>query len=201
MMFVRRDRIGYASNFCRLSFVDEGKPRQDAIARGDRGAAGRGAIAGAPDHSLALQGYAFDPLRVRRASPAHHHDGGHALDLLGAGARIPAEADRRGRRSVVSCWAGSMSVYGEFPDLWLLCYPEDEEIKQLVEQEIDRMIAPRCAHSSRRRRRAPTPTRLRLRPTRCIACAERRSVDNESGSGRQWRTASSSRHCGRPSGS
>jgi hypothetical protein len=32
------------------------------------------------------------------------------------------------------------SVYGEFPDLWLLCYPEDEEIKQLVEQEIERMI-------------------------------------------------------------
>ncbi|MCC7484798.1 MAG: hypothetical protein IT529_07375 [Burkholderiales bacterium] len=33
------------------------------------------------------------------------------------------------------------SVYGEFPDLWLLCYPDDGEIKQLVEQEIDRMIA------------------------------------------------------------
>ena len=33
------------------------------------------------------------------------------------------------------------AVYGEFPDLWLLCYPEDEEIKQLVEQEIERMIA------------------------------------------------------------
>jgi hypothetical protein len=33
------------------------------------------------------------------------------------------------------------AVYGEFPDLWLLCYPEDEEIKLLVEQEIDRMIA------------------------------------------------------------
>jgi hypothetical protein len=32
------------------------------------------------------------------------------------------------------------SVYGEFPDLWLLCYPDDEEIKQLVEQEIERMI-------------------------------------------------------------
>jgi hypothetical protein len=33
------------------------------------------------------------------------------------------------------------SVYGEFADLWLLCYPEDEEIKQLVEEEIERMIA------------------------------------------------------------
>jgi hypothetical protein len=33
------------------------------------------------------------------------------------------------------------SVYGEFPDRWLLCYPDDEETKRLVEQEIDRMIA------------------------------------------------------------
>jgi hypothetical protein len=32
------------------------------------------------------------------------------------------------------------AVYGEFPDLWLLCYPDDEEIKELVEQEIERMI-------------------------------------------------------------
>jgi len=31
-------------------------------------------------------------------------------------------------------------VIGEFPDLWMLCYPDDEEIKRLVEQEIDRMI-------------------------------------------------------------
>jgi len=31
-------------------------------------------------------------------------------------------------------------VYGDFQDLWLLCYPDDEEIKLLVEQEIDRMI-------------------------------------------------------------
>jgi len=28
------------------------------------------------------------------------------------------------------------AVYGEFPDLWLLCYPEDEEIQRLVEEEI-----------------------------------------------------------------
>ncbi|MGH8633176.1 MAG: hypothetical protein ACRET7_03485 [Burkholderiales bacterium] len=32
-------------------------------------------------------------------------------------------------------------VSGEFADLWLLCYPDDEEIKRLVEQEIDRMVA------------------------------------------------------------
>jgi len=32
------------------------------------------------------------------------------------------------------------AVYGEFPDLWLLCYPEDEEIKQLVDKELERMI-------------------------------------------------------------
>ncbi len=31
-------------------------------------------------------------------------------------------------------------VSGEFADLWLLCYPEDEEIKRLVELEIDRMV-------------------------------------------------------------
>ena len=32
------------------------------------------------------------------------------------------------------------SVSGEFQDLWLLCYPDDEETKQLVEAEIERMI-------------------------------------------------------------
>lgn len=31
-------------------------------------------------------------------------------------------------------------VYGDFSDLWLLCYPDDEEIKQAVEREIDRMV-------------------------------------------------------------
>jgi hypothetical protein len=31
-------------------------------------------------------------------------------------------------------------VSGEFADLWLLCYPDDEEIKQSVEQEADRMV-------------------------------------------------------------
>jgi hypothetical protein len=31
-------------------------------------------------------------------------------------------------------------VSGEFADLWLLCYPEDEQIRQSVEQEIDRMV-------------------------------------------------------------
>ena len=30
-------------------------------------------------------------------------------------------------------------VVGEFPDLWLLCYPDDSEVKQSVEREIDRM--------------------------------------------------------------
>jgi len=32
------------------------------------------------------------------------------------------------------------SVHGSFPDEWLLGYPEDEEIKQSVEREIDRMV-------------------------------------------------------------
>lgn len=31
-------------------------------------------------------------------------------------------------------------VSGEFADLWLLCYPDDEQIRELVEQEIDRMV-------------------------------------------------------------
>jgi len=31
-------------------------------------------------------------------------------------------------------------VTGEFPDLWLLCYPEDEEIRRSVEQAIDGMV-------------------------------------------------------------
>ena len=31
-------------------------------------------------------------------------------------------------------------VSGEFSDLWLLCYPDDEEIKKLVEEEVDRMV-------------------------------------------------------------
>lgn len=32
-------------------------------------------------------------------------------------------------------------VTGEFPDLWLLCYPEDEEVRQSVEQVIDAMVS------------------------------------------------------------
>lgn len=31
-------------------------------------------------------------------------------------------------------------VSGEFADLWLLCYPDDEEIKQSVEQVLDEMV-------------------------------------------------------------
>jgi hypothetical protein len=31
-------------------------------------------------------------------------------------------------------------VSGEFADLWLLCYPDDEESRKRVEQEIDRMV-------------------------------------------------------------
>lgn len=31
-------------------------------------------------------------------------------------------------------------VVGEFPDLWLLCYPDDEEAKRQVEQELDGMV-------------------------------------------------------------
>lgn len=31
-------------------------------------------------------------------------------------------------------------IVGDFADHWLLCYPADEEIKRLVEEEIDRMV-------------------------------------------------------------
>ena len=31
-------------------------------------------------------------------------------------------------------------VSGVFEDLWLLCFPDDTEIRQLVEREIDRMV-------------------------------------------------------------
>lgn len=31
-------------------------------------------------------------------------------------------------------------VSGEFADLWLLCYPDDDQIRKSVEQEIDRMV-------------------------------------------------------------
>jgi len=31
-------------------------------------------------------------------------------------------------------------VIGDFPDLWLLCYPDDEEIKQQVDRELDGMV-------------------------------------------------------------
>lgn len=31
-------------------------------------------------------------------------------------------------------------VTGEFADLWLLCYPDDGEIKDLVDREIGRMV-------------------------------------------------------------
>jgi len=39
-------------------------------------------------------------------------------------------------------------VAGEFPDLWLLCYPDDEEIKQAVEQELDSMVQKVAEHSA-----------------------------------------------------
>lgn len=31
-------------------------------------------------------------------------------------------------------------IYGDFQDLWLLCYPDDEEIKLAVEQELEGMV-------------------------------------------------------------
>lgn len=31
-------------------------------------------------------------------------------------------------------------VYGEFSDLALLCYPDDEEVRKTIEQELDGMV-------------------------------------------------------------
>src|SRR5262249_15819391 len=31
-------------------------------------------------------------------------------------------------------------VTGDFPDLWLLCYPDDEDVRQSVEQVIEGMV-------------------------------------------------------------
>lgn len=31
-------------------------------------------------------------------------------------------------------------VAGDFPDLWLLCYPDDEEVRRSVEQVIETMV-------------------------------------------------------------
>jgi hypothetical protein len=31
-------------------------------------------------------------------------------------------------------------IVGEFPDLWLVCYPADPEVKERVEREIEHMI-------------------------------------------------------------
>lgn len=37
-------------------------------------------------------------------------------------------------------FGGRKRVTGELLDLWLLCYPDDDEIKQSVERELDRMV-------------------------------------------------------------
>jgi hypothetical protein len=31
-------------------------------------------------------------------------------------------------------------VSGSFPDIWLLCYPDDPDVKRSVEEELDRMV-------------------------------------------------------------
>ena len=35
---------------------------------------------------------------------------------------------------------GRRRVSGEFPDIWRLCYPDDEEFKAEVDKEIERMV-------------------------------------------------------------
>jgi hypothetical protein len=35
---------------------------------------------------------------------------------------------------------GRRRVFGEFPDLWRLCYPDDDELKAAVDKEIEHMV-------------------------------------------------------------
>ena len=35
--------------------------------------------------------------------------------------------------------SGASAVSGSFPDLWIVCYPDDPQLKQHVEDAIDRM--------------------------------------------------------------
>ena len=37
-------------------------------------------------------------------------------------------------------FGGRQRITGEFRDLWLLCYPDDGEIKLLVDRELNRMV-------------------------------------------------------------
>jgi len=39
-------------------------------------------------------------------------------------------------------------VTGDFPDIWLLCYPDDEEFKQSAEQVIEQMMEAVRNHGS-----------------------------------------------------
>ena len=51
---------------------------------------------------------------------------------------LKREVEKKMRRRLVL--GRRKRVHGDFPDEWLLGYPEDEEIKQSVEREIDRMV-------------------------------------------------------------
>jgi hypothetical protein len=68
----------------------------------------------------------------------------HSVDTLSVyweharRAMLSGRVEERPRRLL--CGRGGR-VAGEFPDLWLLCYPEDEEIRALVERELERMVA------------------------------------------------------------
>src|SRR5512145_2624213 len=75
-----------------LGKIDErGRTYGDAK-RGDRGAEGGAAAAVPPGGAVAVDGHAFDPLRVRGAAAALRAQGGHAHDLLGKRNRVHAEA-------------------------------------------------------------------------------------------------------------
>ena len=51
---------------------------------------------------------------------------------------LKREVEKKIRRRLVL--GRRKRVHGDFLDEWLLSYPEDEEIKQSVERELDRMV-------------------------------------------------------------
>jgi len=65
----------------------------------------------------------------------------------------------------------------EFPDLWVLCYPEDAEIKQQVEAELDRLIERVRVHAAEvQRARGPLTLPPRAVPDAPLPPARGRGV-------------------------
>ena len=89
---------------------------------------------------------------ARRASGVHAIRREFIIRLLQSGVKVntldvywddtdetllSAEITDARRRLVLK---GRRRVAGEFPDIWRLCYPDDEELKTKVDDEIERMV-------------------------------------------------------------